>query len=61
MDKLTSIGKIGHNHENWLIFTLLLVHSQADGTQVTSGGIEMQTFSVTKQVAIPYLLGLAHT
>lgn len=34
---------------------MLLVHSQTDGIQVTSEGVGMQTFSVTKQVAMSYL------
>lgn len=35
-----------------LLLLTLVVHSQADDPQVTPAGIEMQTFSVTKQVEI---------
>ncbi|GAA6104153.1 solute carrier family 4 member 1a (Diego blood group) isoform X1 [Tachysurus ichikawai] len=49
VDELLTKNEIRSSDQEALLKALLEKRSQADGTQVTSGGIEMQTFSVTKQ------------
>ncbi|KAG7334851.1 hypothetical protein KOW79_001447 [Hemibagrus wyckioides] len=49
VDELLTKNEIRASDQETLLKTLLEKRSQADGTQITSAGIEMQSFSVTKQ------------
>ncbi|XP_026772500.3 solute carrier family 4 member 1a (Diego blood group) [Pangasianodon hypophthalmus] len=49
VDELLGKNEIRASDQGTLLKALLEKRSQAGGTQVTSAGIEMQTFSVTKQ------------
>ncbi|MCI4384976.1 hypothetical protein PGIGA_G00045070 [Pangasianodon gigas] len=49
VDELLGKNEIRASDQGTLLKALLEKRSQADGTQVTSADIEMQTFSVTKQ------------